>query len=667
MNLYKYLNHLTDEGFRVLPIKPNGKEAILKDWKNQASRNPNVIKEWFEKTQYNAGLLTGQANGIIVIDIDPKNDGFRSFEELEKELGPIKTQSNYIVQTGSSGWHIYFSIPSDLVIPQRIGIRPGIDIKSDGGYVLSAYSKHPNGNLYLPFIEHEDTNLYKDQLTALPDKLLKFLMKPKDKNMMNVEMSPPIRGINIIQGNRNHTLFKIGSAIRNNLMSPEAIKLALQSENKFRCSPPMDEIEVNSIAESVLKYEPKQTLEPFIKEECFHGIAGLLANESAPLVGVSREAVLFQFLIFVGNMCAHNFYFNLGGSKLYLNDYLLIVGETSKAKKGTSLKTVKYFIEKINEEYFNTCIRTGVNSGEGLVNAVRDRVITSEKNKKGEIIETVLDEGGKSKIALFIEPEFSRLMKSGKRDGNTATEILRQAWDGDYLEVVVKKDSCSSSDHHISMIGHITQSEFGFLNSNVDSTNGYLNRFLFCRIFNGEPVPLPISFDTLSFSFMPRLHAAMSFIKNSEFGEIKFEEDAIPLWNEIYIEFYNSQDDSNAELYARTPTHMLKVAMTFAVLDCSYFISKEHLLAAKAIIDYSNDSIKFIFSSPSKVKIGKEQRVIDFISKKGGSVLRSEVMRELFNKKIKADDLDILKDTLISQNLIIIENIPGAERWLLST
>jgi hypothetical protein len=660
--LFNFLQHLSVEGVRVLPLRPRGKEAILKDWVNKAFNSSELVDQYFKDTLNNAGIVTGKVNNIIVIDIDPKNGGFESFAKLEEEVGPIKDLCFYIVLTGSGGLHLYFYHPDNLCIKGRINFRAGIDIKSDGGYVVSPYSIHPNGTQYLPLIEHDDKSLYVDQLTPLPENLLKLLTTTISPD---VAMSPHGLKKHVTEGSRNHTLFKIGSAIRNHLISDEAVRTALLSENKLRCHPTLPDSEVNRISESVLKYEPKLILEPMISEECFYGIAGTLANESAPEVGVSREAVLFQFLIFIGNMCEHKFYFNLGGSKLYLNDYLLIVGETSKAKKGTSLKTVKYFIEKINSDYYKLCIRTGVNSGEGLVNSVRDKVISKEKNKKGEEVETILDEGGKSKIALFIEPEFSRLMKSGKRDGNTATEILRQAWDGDYLEVVVKKDSCSSSDHHISMIGHITQNEFEFLNSNVDSTNGYLNRFLFCRIFNGSPVPLPISFDKLSFDFMPELHSAMAFIKNTEIEELALEEDAKELWTDIYNNFFYSPDDNYSDLMARTPTHILKMAMIFAVLDRNNRISKDHLISAKAIVDYSNDSIRFIFTNPNKKKLGNENKVIEYITKKNGTVLRSDVMRELFNRKIKALDLDFLKDSLTNQGLIKVQQLDGSERWSL--
>lgn len=668
MHLINFAKELQANSIIAIPLQTRGKAPLAgMSWKNRSKPLSKEEIALIEEKNLNVGTLTGPVNKIIVIDIDPKNGGVESFEALEKEIGPIKEESSYVVKTGSGGWHIYFAYPEKEIIPSRV-LRPGIDLKSDGGYVVSPYSIHPNGNQYLPLPDYDNKSFFDDPLKPLPDKFLKLLLQYNQKTpCRDVAMSPPLLKKAVTEGGRNQTLFKIGSAIRNHLMSPDAVKFALSSENKFRCSPPIGEDEVNRISESVLKYEPKLILEPSIDEQCFYGIAGLLANEAAPQVGVSREAVLFQFLIFIGNMCEHKFHFNLGGSKLYLNDYLLIVGETSKAKKGTSLKTVKYFIEKINEDYYKTSIRTGVNSGEGLVNAVRDRVVVLEEKKKGEIKETVIDEGGKSKTALFIEPEFSRLMKSGKRDGNTATEILRQAWDGDYLEVVVKKDSCSSTDHHISMIGHITQSEFQFLNSEVSTTNGYLNRFLFCRIFNGSPVPLPKSFDTLSFSFMPKLYSVIGFIKSTESEEIKLEDDTIALWEEIYSDLFYSPDDGFSELMARTPTHILKIAMTFAVLDCSYRISRDHLISAKAVVDYSNDSIRFIFTSPSKKNNSNEQKVIEFIAKKEGSVMRSEVMRELFNKKIKAIELNGLKDSLVSQKLIKVESADGAERWFLPT
>lgn len=111
--LYKFIEHFASDGGRVIPLRPQSKEAILKDWPNKASKEPNQIDSWFKNTNNNAGILTGKQNNIIVVDVDPKNGGFESLAKLEDEIGPIKDSSNYVVKTGSGGYHIYFSYPEE--------------------------------------------------------------------------------------------------------------------------------------------------------------------------------------------------------------------------------------------------------------------------------------------------------------------------------------------------------------------------------------------------------------------------------------------------------------------------------------------------------------------------------------------------------------------------
>jgi hypothetical protein len=55
---------------------------------------------------------------------------------LEFELGPLNTQN---IDTPSGGYHLYFKHPRDG-IKNIIAIRPGIDIKTEGGYVPAAGS-----------------------------------------------------------------------------------------------------------------------------------------------------------------------------------------------------------------------------------------------------------------------------------------------------------------------------------------------------------------------------------------------------------------------------------------------------------------------------------------------------------------------------------------------
>jgi len=62
-------------------------------------------------------------------------------------------------------------------------------------------------------------------------------------------------GCTIIQGGRNQTLFKLACSLQQQGLSDSAIAGAIETENKTKCQPPLDDEEVQTIIESALKYQ----------------------------------------------------------------------------------------------------------------------------------------------------------------------------------------------------------------------------------------------------------------------------------------------------------------------------------------------------------------------------------------------------------------------------
>ena len=82
------------------------------------------------------GLLairTGAVSGLTVIDIDPRNGG-----RIDRALMP----STATVASGGGGWHLLYRYPGGPLAAKLRG-HPGVDIKSDGGYVVAPPSTHP--------------------------------------------------------------------------------------------------------------------------------------------------------------------------------------------------------------------------------------------------------------------------------------------------------------------------------------------------------------------------------------------------------------------------------------------------------------------------------------------------------------------------------------------
>ena len=97
----------------------------------------------------NVGLITGHINNIIVVDIDVKDDGLDEWNTYIQEHGEPKTVT---VKTPSGGYHYYFSYNStnkanNHLIENNLKTTTkyrgkGIDIRSNGGYVVMPPSKN---------------------------------------------------------------------------------------------------------------------------------------------------------------------------------------------------------------------------------------------------------------------------------------------------------------------------------------------------------------------------------------------------------------------------------------------------------------------------------------------------------------------------------------------
>ena len=83
---------LARRGFAVFPLRNWGDGdgwKPIKDFPDKASADPAQIKNWWAKwPDSRVGLLTGERNGITVLDVDVKNgkDGEASLTELGSRI-----------------------------------------------------------------------------------------------------------------------------------------------------------------------------------------------------------------------------------------------------------------------------------------------------------------------------------------------------------------------------------------------------------------------------------------------------------------------------------------------------------------------------------------------------------------------------------------------------
>lgn len=260
VNLHDHARALVGRGFRVLPLFPlleggacgcgrnrcqgAGKHPRLDRWTERATRDPALIDQWWGRGP-NCGIAiaTGQGSGAWVLDIDIKDDGFASLAKLEREHGPLPPTLSAI--TGGGGQHFYFQIPDGASIRNKTGMRPGIDVRGDGGCVVAPPSAHYSGGRYEWEANEDDI----DEPQPAPDWLIAMVTTPAGR------ADRPMADEKIGQGDRNDALMRLGCSMRANGWGQAAIAAALMEQNNAQCSPPLDRPEVEAIAASVAGYE----------------------------------------------------------------------------------------------------------------------------------------------------------------------------------------------------------------------------------------------------------------------------------------------------------------------------------------------------------------------------------------------------------------------------
>lgn len=268
----------TCESIGKHPRTPHG----LKD----ASDDPNVIRGWWSRWPHaNVGVRTGASSGLLVLDIDPRHGGDDSLVALEHAHGPLPPTVR--AETGGGGSHLLYKHPGGVVKSRSGAIvdAPGIDCKSDGGYIVAPPSLHASGALYQWADKRGPAAI---PLADAPDCLLALLRGKPPRDALSrtgggaaapastgetVAPGEPIR-----EGKRSDTLASIAGSMRVRGLDKDAISAALLVVNGKRCVPPLSVSEVHSIAASVAKYPPGEA-----PGESRLGAAGSQANRLAAL------------------------------------------------------------------------------------------------------------------------------------------------------------------------------------------------------------------------------------------------------------------------------------------------------------------------------------------------------------------------------------------------
>jgi hypothetical protein len=234
---------------------------------------------------------------------------------------------------------------------------------------------------------------------------------------------------------------------------------------------------------------------------------------------------------------------------------------------------------------------------------------------------------------------------------------IRCAWDSGNLSTLTKSDPVVATGAHISIIGHITADELRADLTATDSANGFANRFLF--IWARRSKLLPHGGGALNqaivTSLANRLHSAAE--KARARRAIPMDIEARRMWERVYATLSEGHTGLFGAVTARAEAQCVRLAHTYALLDGSDQIRKEHLLAALAVWEYAEASALFIFGSAIGDPVADE--LLRALKAAGAEGLSRTGIRDLFKRNQTADRIGAALELLARRNLVTKESRAG--------
>jgi len=373
----------------------------------------------------------------------------------------------------------------------------------------------------------------------------------------------------------------------------------------------------------------------------FYGLAGEVAHTAALNTEVNPVAAATAFLSFLAANVGRDTFLSIANSIHHPRLFTLHVGRSGRGRKGDSQQItlrIRGRIAELEPKLLGQLHTGGLSSREGLASLIQDA--HGEKS------------GTDDKRLWVVESEFSNVLHQTKRDGNTLSASLRDAWDGGDIKRAIKQGKTWVSAPHVGIHANITPNELKALLISRELHNGFANRFLFVwsessvEVAFPQPTPPPV-IDALAREAVEVLRFAKGGYPDRKNGqEISLSAAARDCYAGIYPTVRRPlASEFVTSLLERRAPYLLRLAMLFALTDQSRVIEPCHIHAALAWVNYATQSVRFIFQDQDKAAGDDETRrnaekIVAFLDNYPRGCSTTMLANECFKKNLPADKLN---------------------------
>jgi hypothetical protein len=386
-------------------------------------------------------------------------------------------------------------------------------------------------------------------------------------------------------------------------------------------------------------------------EAVYYGLAGEIVRALDPHTEADPVAVLVTFLAEFANVIGRGPFQIMSGTRHSHAFWPVLIGPTSSGRKGTSLSALAPIWQYAAPDWWARREKS-LSSGEGLIHLIRDAVRGEEPVKRrgsGGLTHTVtLDPGVTDKRLFVAASEFGGVLEVMKREGNTLSHVLRDAWDGEPLSVNTRHTAARATDTHITILGHVTPEELVELLSEREVRNGFGNRFVWFCVRRSKLLPRGGGPDEGTIVGLgQQLQAAIAGAVRLQ--RLEFDDAAGTIWDRIYGSLSEGEPGIVGSLLNRATPQVRRVAGIYAALDDKEAIEPPHLKAALALWDFADASVRCVFGASPALDSPLIPTIIAALE--GGEMSQSDISL-LFHRNVPAMEIQKALEQLVQQGRI---------------
>ena len=468
MTCHEMALELIDNGFSVIPIRPNDKQALL-PWKEFQHRiaTEDEIEDWFTLwPNANLGLVTGSISGLFVVDADGPEG-----EEILADPEQCPVTSMY--QKTPNGVHGFYRLPRGVLIKSSVRIRPEIDIRGEAGYVVIAPSER-NGVAY-ELVEVSGMGGWDGLIEWEGFKPLRPAGTGNLDGIIDLSKIQPAvtKYDDVPKGGRNNALTRrVGELFAKDLDIDE-VELLAREWNKKHCDPPLGDSELMTTINSIAKKHAINHPDPGVKVAPVPDVCeeepeldpellnpgGLISSimkhidstgaPSFPLYNMAAGICL------VGTAAGQRF---IGHTGLRTNFYCICLGYSGSGKNA-ALDAIEELLSEGN-----------------VSNALGPSDLASAAS--------VLNWLAAKPVTLLPIDEFGHFLGGSKNKDNMLKDLPRHMMElstavkRSYRKVYASKDDLVLPYHHLSVYGATTPETFWDAIKSTQAVDGFLGRLI---------------------------------------------------------------------------------------------------------------------------------------------------------------------------------------------